>query len=508
MGKQFDLSSIFVDVPHSGTGGPEQIVYIERGAISGDDDNFYSIDGVEELAANIELIGLQQPIRVRPDPDDEGGYLIVSGHRRFTAIMILAKDDPERWRTVPCIIDDRPEESDAMRELRLIYANSDTRRMTSADISRQAERVEALLYQLKEEGVKFPGRMRDHVAEACKVSKSKLARLKVIRKGLALDIAKAWWGTKDGLNEAAAYELARLPADLQRRIIDAYRAQSYTPNGVRYLTAKSVEEIGTASKAIAEFRSPVCGPCDNSEAKLGFAIKTLLSSPYTVIRCESKCCGDCDNLESCKFVCSHQLSAQKSLKQKAREEKRDAKEKQAALDAPKIEKIRAMWERFGAMREQAHLSPGDYKKQVDCDCMMPDSEFLKHEGGDVTTGTCLPFSYHFDLLEAQRLVAAADALGCSMDYLFMRTNEPRMAEEVAAAPRGQLMISGWMPGGTNPGHRCECVVDFVVDDGLPLRRLVWWNYLMRRWEFPGGAEIEATPVRWMELPETEDAEHD
>lgn len=74
--------------------------------------------------------------------------------------------------------------SPAMAELRLIYANADTRQLSSADIVKQAERVETLLYQLKEEGVAFPGRMRDHVAQACKISKSKLARLKVIQENL------------------------------------------------------------------------------------------------------------------------------------------------------------------------------------------------------------------------------------------------------------------------------------------------------------------------------------
>ena len=55
--------------------------------------------------------------------------------------------------------------------------------------------------------------MRDHVAEACKVSKSKLSRLAVIRDRLAPDIRKAYWegGEKGRLNESAAYELARLP---------------------------------------------------------------------------------------------------------------------------------------------------------------------------------------------------------------------------------------------------------------------------------------------------------
>lgn len=65
---------------------------------------------------------------------------------------------------------------------RLIYANSNTRTMTSQEYSRQAEKVRELLCRLQEEGYDFPGRMRDHVAEACQISKSKLARLDAIQK--------------------------------------------------------------------------------------------------------------------------------------------------------------------------------------------------------------------------------------------------------------------------------------------------------------------------------------
>ena len=106
-----------------------------------------------------------------------------------------------------------------MQELRLIYANADTRHLTSAETAKQVQRVEALLYQLKEEGVEFPGRMRDHVAEACKLSKSKLARLKVIREKLIPLWAALY--KKDKINEDFAYELAKLPEDYQRKLYDA-----------------------------------------------------------------------------------------------------------------------------------------------------------------------------------------------------------------------------------------------------------------------------------------------
>lgn len=247
-GKKFDITKFAATlpeaVPESGT--REQIEYIDEAKLSGDGENFYSMEGIEALAQNIELVGLQQPLRVRPDPDDEGGYIVVSGHRRLTAIRTICKaDEPERWRTVPCIVE-RGELSPAMRELRLIYANSDTRRMSNADLSAQAERVEKLLYQLQEEGVEFPGRMRDHVAEVCQISKSKLARLKVIREGLSKSeqIAKAW--EKGELPEAAALEIARMDDETQYRLLDWM-----IDNGRSY-SIKDVQEFVKSREAGAQ----------------------------------------------------------------------------------------------------------------------------------------------------------------------------------------------------------------------------------------------------------------
>ena len=172
-----NLGELLKDVPKFDT-GREQIEYIRLDLIDEDPNNFYQLSGIDELAANIELCGLQQPIRVRPIPESDR-YMIVSGHRRRKAVEMLAQDDPERWAEVPCIIE-QDAASPALQQLRLIYANANTRKMTPAEVSAQAEQVEKLLYQLKEEGYEFPGRMRDHVAEAVGASKSKLARLKEI----------------------------------------------------------------------------------------------------------------------------------------------------------------------------------------------------------------------------------------------------------------------------------------------------------------------------------------
>lgn len=217
MAKKFDLAAVISStVSELDTAQREQIEYIDEPRISGDDDNFYSIEGIEGLAANIELVGLQQPLRVRPDPDAEGGYIVVSGHRRLTAIRTICKhDEPEKWKTVPCIVE-RGELSPAMRELRLIMANSDTRRMSGAEIAEQAERLTECLSALREEGVEFEGRTRDMVANILNVSKTRLATVKVIREKLHERLKDMYDAGK--IPEATAYRLAREEPRVQSQI--------------------------------------------------------------------------------------------------------------------------------------------------------------------------------------------------------------------------------------------------------------------------------------------------
>lgn len=219
---KFDLGSTLAEalgsVPKSDTEGMEQIVGIDIANIDAAAENFYSMDGIDELAANIELIGLQQPLRVRENPDMPGRYLIVSGHRRRAALWQLFEEDPEKWRRVPCIVEQTAELPE-MQELRLIFANSDTRVLSDADQSAQAERVEMLFYKLADKGVKFPGRLRERVAAACKTSSTKVAEWKMIRENLIPYFRESW--EAGDLNHTKAYRIAQEPAELQQQLLES-----------------------------------------------------------------------------------------------------------------------------------------------------------------------------------------------------------------------------------------------------------------------------------------------
>ena len=210
----------------------EQIEYIQLGDIDPDPDNFYSLEGLDELAGNIELVGLQQPLRVRPGPGDH--VTVVSGHRRRAACLLIRDGGSHMFDGgVPCIVE-RGDVSREMRELRLIYANSSTRVMTSAELSKQAERVEELLYKLKEQGVAFPGRMRDHVAQAVNASKTKLARLHAIRANLKPSLLAEFDAGR--INEAVAYRISQENSAVQAELAKA-------PAIVRGKTAENIGQI-------------------------------------------------------------------------------------------------------------------------------------------------------------------------------------------------------------------------------------------------------------------------
>ena len=224
----------------------EQIVKIDLDRIDPDPNNFYSLEGIDELAANIETVGLLDALRVRPEGER---YVIVSGHRRRAAILLIRDGGSEQFSDgVPCIVE-YGGAPPAMRELRLIFANANTRIMSAADLSRQAERTEAVLLELKEQGVEFKGRMRSHVAEILRVSESKIARAHAIRANLVPVLLEKF--DAGLLNEATAYRLSQEPQEMQDKV---WRSVGISISGV------SAETVGTIIDQVKKHDEPKADP--------------------------------------------------------------------------------------------------------------------------------------------------------------------------------------------------------------------------------------------------------
>lgn len=433
----FDLASILKDAGAQMGTGREQIEYIDIDKIDADANNFYAMSGISALMANIELIGLQQPIRVRPNPDAPGRYIVVSGHRRLTAFKQLRddKDGGARWATIPAIVEACADSAD-LQELRLIYANADTRKISDFELRKQAERVEELLYKLKEQGVEFPGRMRDHVAEACKISKSKLGRLKQIKDGLAPDISKNYYETGK-LPEATALALSRLPIDDQRRIID--RATAKDRDGVRYLYESTVTQQGND---FARWRALECPACAGAGCINPIGMRDKLYAPgyrgYS--HCASGCCYDCPELASCSKSCLRMQNKKQAAKAEARAAKAEEKARQAIRDQPAINRLADLWARMGDACYAAGVSYDDVATRAGLyGIPAAAKDWLRGIITGLDADSVPPTCYTIGLRGIKSLIEMADALDVSLDYLLGRTDtmQPPAAELSEAAPQWQ-----------------------------------------------------------------------
>lgn len=494
-GKNFDISKFArsLSVSESDT-SREQIEYIDIDLLDDDPRNFYELSGIDELASNIQVCGLQQPIRVRKD--ENGRYTIVSGHRRRAALRKLVEDGIAQYRQVPCI-QERENISPAMQELRLIWANSDTRKLTSAEKSRQVERVTALLYQLKEEGYEFPGRMQEYVAEACKISKTKVANLKTIRENLTPKWKHLW--EKNKINESLALTVARMPAEHQDLCFENKKVYDEKRYGYYESQAKA---DGERLARLEKLKCPKTKElCENRTRKWEHLMPV---SSWSDDSCSRKCCGECSDLGSCKKACPMFSDKIKKIREERREERRQEKLAQEVKDLPKIRRIQEFWLRFGVAREAA----GKSVQQV-CKTMNrfyatggTDEEFkaLEDNTAKEDPDTNLPYGNYFRLNQAESLIHAADLLECSVDYLLCRTDDPKGGIYMAAQPEGQLAICGWMPGGTTPGKEpgwCVCLMP-LVEKLRP--KAMWWDGFS--WKFSEtGQSVVADPVAWMRLPE-------
>ena len=494
--KKFDLGeltrALAGDVPDPGTEGRDQIEYIDIGLIDSDPGNFYELRDIPDLAGDIETVGLQQPLLVRPGED--GHVVLISGHRRRAALQLLVDEGKEQFRQVPCL---RKTGGNALvYEMQLIFANAHTRVLTNAEIGKQAARLEEIFYQLKEQGYEFPGRMIDHVAEACNIKRAKLGRLKKIEAHLA-PCYKPLWDAGD-LPEDTADALAGLPQDVQERIKRVCPKKTPTANAIR--------NMGERLKGYfaPDFRCPDGGACTHQDK---FFRHDLICDGWE--RCGgAKCCVECSkggahSPDSCGAACTEMCAKAREVYEKAKANKKDSDEREAAKARSKaVQKAMADAERIVRAADAAGLDD-DTRLEVTYAYLSKLETVRRVARGDIPEGLnnyalddIIPYS-------SKNLLKMAQTLHCSTDYLLGLTDQLR----VTSTEPGQMALAAWMPGGLTPPEPCEVVADVAAGDGVELRRLLYWDGTVFRFR-KSGVDIEVSVNRWLRLPEVEKEEND
>ena len=463
----------------------ESLEQIDLDLIDEDERNFYSLDSrsLDELAANIELCGLMDPIRVRPK---DGRYIVVSGHRRRRACLKLRDEGNDSFKTVPCIVETAG--SEAMQELRLIYANRNTRVLTSADINRQTERVTELLYKLKEEGMEFPGRMSDHVAQACQISTTKLKRLHAIRNNLISEFYSCY--DSGMLNETAAYALSRLPTDVQEHLATKKKIlnQAMTKDclsGLRVDDAiKYAERYCTAPRCCKDSTAMCTHSLDRYAA-------TICNSSWSP--CRGECCCECSNLENCAYPCKHgkaQLATintqRKADADAAREAEQSAKDTQQIYrrlrHMDQIMRLAELADRAGlpddvdlGTKSWLHVTAGGLR-QLANDGMGKDTYLYCDDYSPLDCGLC----------DLQKL---AEKLKCTVGELA--------GEEPAAVSTAD----------TNPWHRGELPKEsgYYLGKWRKNTEVYYFNAEKQAWTDFADSEYSLEDVdAWMEIPKDDD----
>lgn len=500
--KKFDLGeltrALAGDVPDPGTEGRDQIEYIDIGLIDSDPGNFYELRDIPDLAGDIETVGLQQPLLVRPGED--GHVVLISGHRRRAALQLLVDEGKERFRQVPCI---RKTGGNALvYEMQLIFANAHTRVLTNAEIGKQAARLEEIFYQLKEQGYEFPGRMIDHVAEACNIKRAKLGRLKKIEAHLA-HCYKPLWDAGD-LPEDTADALAGLPQAVQERIKRV--CPKKTP------TASNIREIGAKMKTgfcydVIGLKCPDGGVCTQRDKFLKHNLTC-----YDWERCSGgKCCVECSaggthrvDGSACGAACAEMCAKARAVYEKAKAEKKDSEEREATKARSKaVQKAMADAARIVRAANAAGLDD-DTKLENAYSSLAKVGVLRKISQGDISEGVSNYALGEIIPYRTKDLTNMAQALHCSTDYLLGLTDQLRSA----AAEPGQMALAAWMPGGLTPPEECEVVADVDPGDGgKPVRSFLRW--LGGAWMFKNlDKKIDMTVLRWLRLPEVEKEESD
>ena len=209
----------------------------------------YRTDNIDELAAMIDLTQRIEPLIVKPLPEEEGKYMILSGHRRRLAQMYRLEhgmtDDPRVPTITREIVNPLEEiiDDDEMETLNIVFPNKGSRRNLSpveeaAEIALVKPIIRKIYEHQKEHG-ETAGKFRTFFANILGISETTLARKEAI--GKLSDTAKE--AVEEGrITATAAAELSKLEKDEQDTALTTIKEKGERPTVEAVQRAKAGQE--------------------------------------------------------------------------------------------------------------------------------------------------------------------------------------------------------------------------------------------------------------------------
>ena len=199
-------------------------------------------NSMDELCASIEQYGVLSPIIVRPH--SEGGYEVLSGHRRMKACELLGIDE------VPVVIKDLDDDTAA-----ILLVDSNLQReniLPSEKAFAYKLKIEALKHQGKSTSSQFGTKLRSDEEIAQQVGESRNQIQRYIRLTNLIDPLLDLVD-KNEMAMSAGVELSYLGTRVQAKIYKIVERESTAPSIAQAAKLRKTAENGELDDAMLEY---------------------------------------------------------------------------------------------------------------------------------------------------------------------------------------------------------------------------------------------------------------
>lgn len=244
MSKGFSINDILGNTKANAPAGQKmQVVMLPATDIEPNPENsIYEIGDVEPLKESLAKEGVRNPLEVLPAQN--GKYMLIAGHRRWTACRELTSSGVAGFDLVPCVI--RSYQSHDDEVLSLITSNITNRELTQGEKLRQYEALKKIVAKKKADG-KIKGRVRDEVARIMGRGTGSVNRLEAISGNCVPEVRCMY--EHGEITEARAYECSKLYKVQQVEYAkNKYAAMPQITDAARRAAIKYLVECGLADQ--------------------------------------------------------------------------------------------------------------------------------------------------------------------------------------------------------------------------------------------------------------------
>lgn len=286
-------------------------------------ENFYSLEGIEELADTFLMDGQQQPTTLGRV---NGKFIIVNGHRRNEANRLNVNRGYNQFSKVRYWYKDMTE---AQLELCLLIGNAYNRVLSDYEKMEQAVRLKKALIKYRDEDKReITGTLRNIIADHIGVKPTQIAQYEVIDKQVNENLKEQFKSGNIGVT--AAYEARKLDEEEQNELADKLQeGEKIQAKDVAALVQEKMQEQEQKNKADQKATQDAVKKAEEAakraqDASIQAAQATVAAeraaenADFSATNAVEKQLSESDNMEDARSVAERAMDALRSLLRKVK----------------------------------------------------------------------------------------------------------------------------------------------------------------------------------------------